>query len=75
MTQDVTPRILGGIIKNIKVGKEEHNVDVDLGEVHRNNVEYLERLYSSPPFLKPSAAVTDDQDIMELNIGSISLLQ
>ena len=75
MTQDVAHGVLGGIIKNIKVGKEEHNVDVDLAEVHKNNVEHLESLYSSPPFLKPSAAVTDDQDIMELNIGSISLLQ
>nr|XP_023903729.1 uncharacterized protein LOC112015552 isoform X4 [Quercus suber] len=71
--QDVAHGVLGGIIKNIKVGKEEHNVDVDLAEVHKNNVEHLESLYSSPPFLKPSAAVMDDQDIMELNLDDIKI--
>ncbi|XP_075671300.1 uncharacterized protein LOC142640875 isoform X2 [Castanea sativa] len=71
--QDVAHGVLGGIIKNIKVGKEEHNVDVDLAEVHKNNVEHLESLYSSPPFLKPSTAVMDDQDIMELNIDDIKI--
>ncbi|XP_050250794.1 uncharacterized protein LOC126697743 isoform X2 [Quercus robur] len=71
--QDVAHGVLGGIIKNIKVGKEEHNVDADLAEVHKNNVEHLESLYSSPPFLKPSTAVMDDQDIMELNIDDIKI--
>ena len=70
MTQDAAPGFLGGIIKSIKVGEEEHNVD--LTEVHNTSSAHLESLYSSPPFSKPSAAVMDDQDIMELNIGSIS---
>lgn len=69
--QDAAPGFLGGIIKSIKVGEEEHNVD--LTEVHKTSSAHLESLYSSPPFLKPSAAVMDDQDIMELNIDDIKI--
>lgn len=36
---------------------------------HENFCQTLENLFSSPPFLKPSTAVKDDQKILELNIG------
>lgn len=51
------------------MGKEEINVDHT--EVHENDFANLESLFSRPLFSKPFTAVTDDQDIVELNIGPI----
>jgi len=47
--------------------------DVDLFEVCKNNFARLEGIFSSPPFLKPSIDLVDDQKVVELRIGSASL--
>ncbi|XP_062156010.1 uncharacterized protein LOC133863892 isoform X2 [Alnus glutinosa] len=67
--EDAAPGLLGGRIKSSEAGIEEHRVY----EVHKNSFAHLESLFSSPPFLKPSTAVTDDQDIVELNLDDIKI--
>ncbi|KAF4351797.1 hypothetical protein G4B88_030158 [Cannabis sativa] len=67
--QAVTPGILGGIMKGLKAEKVEHNAD--LSGLHKNIHAHLETLFSSPPFLKPSTALTDDQEIIQLNLDDI----
>lgn len=69
--EDAAPGLLGGRIKSSEAGIEEHHVY--LTEVHKNNFAHLESLFSSPPFLKPSTEVTDDQDIVELNLDDIKI--
>ncbi|KAI5346587.1 hypothetical protein L3X38_014466 [Prunus dulcis] len=63
------PGILGGIIKGLKAGKMEQSMDATAN--HENFCQTLENLFSSPPFLKPSTAVKDDQKILELNIDDL----
>lgn len=70
MIQDAVPGLLGGMIKTFKAIKEAHNADITVA--HKNNFSHLESLFSTPPFFKPPAAGADDQDIVELNIGSLS---
>ncbi|KAM6598814.1 hypothetical protein CsatA_018423 [Cannabis sativa] len=67
--QAVTPGILGGIMKGLKAEKVEHNADHS--GLHKNIHAHLETLFSSPPFLKPSIALTDDQEIIQLNLDDI----
>lgn len=68
---DAAHGVLGRVIKSLKVGKEEINVDHT--EVHENDFANLESLFSRPLFSKPFTAVTDDQDIVELNIDDIKI--
>ena len=60
--------MFGGIIKALKAEKVEQTVDHT--EPPKNINAHLGSLFSSPPFLKPSRAVRDDQEILELNLGS-----
>ncbi|KAG6728776.1 hypothetical protein I3842_02G190500 [Carya illinoinensis] len=69
--QDAAPGLLGGVIKTFKAIREAHNADLTVA--HKNNFSHLESLFSTPPFLKAPAAVTDDQDIVELNIDDIKI--
>ena len=39
-------------------------------EACKNDFSHLESIFSSPPFLKPSMASTDGQEVINLNIGS-----
>ncbi|PON86590.1 WD repeat containing protein [Trema orientale] len=63
------PGTFGGNVKGLKAEKVEQNAD--LTEVPQNIYAHLESLFSSPPFLKPSTAVKDDQEILELNLDDI----
>lgn len=71
MPQASSSGISGSIIEGSKAGKVARNID--LTEVHKSTNSHLESLFSSPPFLKPSATSEDDQEIIELNLGSIFL--
>ncbi|EXB88401.1 Syntaxin-binding protein 5-like protein [Morus notabilis] len=64
-----SPGISGGITQGSNVGKALRNVDLNV--VHKHNYSRLESLFSTPPFLKPSAASKDDQEILELNLDDI----
>ncbi|KAF9674595.1 hypothetical protein SADUNF_Sadunf10G0143400 [Salix dunnii] len=64
--QDASSGILGGLIKGFQGSMAEH--DVDLFEVCENNFAHLESIFSSPPFLKPSFDLVDDQKVVELCI-------
>ncbi|OAY38396.1 uncharacterized protein LOC110624780 isoform X2 [Manihot esculenta] len=70
-TQVSPSGILGGFIKGLQAGKGEQNVD--LPEVCNNNLAHLEIIFSSPPFLKPSLDITDNQKVLELNIDDIHI--
>ncbi|XP_024024685.1 uncharacterized protein LOC21391078 isoform X2 [Morus notabilis] len=67
--QASSPGISGGITQGSNVGKALRNVDLNV--VHKHNYSRLESLFSTPPFLKPSAASKDDQEILELNLDDI----
>ncbi|XP_057989734.1 uncharacterized protein LOC110657239 isoform X2 [Hevea brasiliensis] len=63
--------ILGGFVKGLQAGKGEHNMD--LPEVCKNNFSHLQAIFSSPPFLKPSLDIMDNQKVLELNIDDINI--
>ncbi|KAK0586613.1 hypothetical protein LWI29_009696 [Acer saccharum] len=70
--RDTAPGILSGIVKGFKAGKVEHKVD--LQEISNSTCAHLDHIFSYPPFLKPhTVTVKDYQDVVELNIGSLSL--
>ncbi|XP_061351670.1 uncharacterized protein LOC133296653 isoform X1 [Gastrolobium bilobum] len=48
-----------------KAGTADQNANQ---AVHTNNLDNLKRLFSSPPFLKPSSGTVDNQDAFELDI-------
>ncbi|GKU92133.1 hypothetical protein SLEP1_g5901 [Rubroshorea leprosula] len=62
-SQDAAPGILGGIIKGLKGGKVDN---VDLSEACTNDFSHLERIFSNPPFLKPTE---DAREVKELNLN------
>ncbi|GLT31484.1 hypothetical protein SLA2020_062170 [Shorea laevis] len=62
-SQDAAPGILGGIIKGLKGGKVDN---VELSEGCTNDFSHLERIFSNPPFLKPTA---NAQEVKELNLN------
>ncbi|KAJ6718062.1 LETHAL 2 GIANT LARVAE PROTEIN [Salix purpurea] len=47
--------------------------DVDLFDVCKNNFAHLESIFSSPPFLKPSIDLMDDQKVVKLCIDDIDI--
>ncbi|XP_011035923.1 PREDICTED: uncharacterized protein LOC105133574 isoform X2 [Populus euphratica] len=71
LTQGASSGILGGLIKGFQGSMAEH--DVDLFEVCKNNFAHLESIFSSPPFLKPSIDLVDDQKVVELRIDDIDI--
>ncbi|KAH8496874.1 hypothetical protein H0E87_019565 [Populus deltoides] len=71
ITQGASSGILGGLIKGFQGSMAEH--DVDLFEVCKNNFARLEGIFSSPPFLKPSIDLVDDQKVLELRIDDIDI--
>ncbi|OMO50078.1 Synaptobrevin [Corchorus capsularis] len=70
-SQDTSPGILGGIIKSLQGGKLDQNAHVE--EACKNDLSHLERIFSYPPFLKPSVTSTDGQDFLDLNIDDIQI--
>ena len=60
------PSIFADFVKNLKTEKADPNANQ---AVHPNILENLERLFSSPPFLKRSSGTVDQQDAFELDIG------
>ncbi|KAJ6772604.1 LETHAL 2 GIANT LARVAE PROTEIN [Salix koriyanagi] len=69
--QDASSGILGGLIKGFQGSMAEH--DVDLFDVCKNNFAHLESIFSSPPFLKPSIDLMDDQKVVKLCIDDIDI--
>ncbi|KAG5237446.1 syntaxin-binding protein [Salix suchowensis] len=69
--QDASSGILGGLIKGFQGSMAEH--DVDLFDVCKNNFAHLESIFSSPPFLKPSIDLVDDQKVVKLCIDDIDI--
>ncbi|XP_073267237.1 uncharacterized protein [Populus alba] len=69
--QGASSGILGGLIKDFPGSKAEHHVD--LLEVCKNDFAHLESIFSSPPFLKPSIDLADDQKVVELSIDDIDI--
>ncbi|XP_024184109.1 uncharacterized protein LOC112189069 isoform X1 [Rosa chinensis] len=67
--QSAAHRILGGIIKGLKTGKTDQNMD-PTGN-HEKYCANLESLFSNPPFLKPSTDVKDGQEPVVLNLDDI----
>ncbi|KAJ7963959.1 transducin family protein / WD-40 repeat family protein [Quillaja saponaria] len=65
-TNGTAAGILGDIIKNIKGGKAQHSTNK--AEVHMNYLAKLERLFSSPPFLKPFSTTAVQLDIDDIQI-------
>ncbi|XP_022744121.1 uncharacterized protein LOC111295038 isoform X2 [Durio zibethinus] len=70
-SQDTAPGILGGIFKGLKVGKLDQNVHIL--EACKSDFSHLESIFSTPPFLKPSMACTDGQEVINLNIDDIQI--
>ncbi|KAG8501402.1 hypothetical protein CXB51_003547 [Gossypium anomalum] len=68
-SEDTSPGILGGIFKGLIGGKQDRNMQIK--EACRNDFPHLESIFSSPPFLKPSTASTDDKEVINLNIDDI----
>ncbi|KAA3464229.1 lethal(2) giant larvae protein-like protein 1-like isoform X3 [Gossypium australe] len=68
-SEDTSPGILGGIFKGLIGGKQDRNMQIK--EACRNDFPQLESIFSSPPFLKPSTASTDDKEVINLNIDDI----
>ncbi|KAE9614991.1 putative transcription factor WD40-like family [Lupinus albus] len=64
------PGIFINFVKNFKAGKADKNA---IQAVHANNLENLERIFSYPPFLKPSLDTVDMQDAFELDIDEIHI--
>lgn len=64
--------ILDSVIKGFRGGRVENHVD-PLGLCKLDDY-HLESLFSYPPFLKPSKGMTDEQDVIELDIGSLLVL-
>lgn len=71
LIQGTAPGVLSGIVKGFKGGKTIHNVDLSASP--KSNFAPLEDLFSRSPFPHPSPAVTDNQEVVELNLGSLSL--
>ncbi|CAK7325875.1 unnamed protein product [Dovyalis caffra] len=71
ITQGTTSSILGGLTKGFQGSKADRNAD--LFEVCKNNFAHLESIFSSPPFLKPSIDLVDDQKVVELSIDDIDI--
>ncbi|XVE52481.1 hypothetical protein DITRI_Ditri02bG0125600 [Diplodiscus trichospermus] len=57
--------------QGLKVGKMDQNVHILEG--CKNNFSHLESIFSSPPFLKPSMASTNAQEVVQLNIDDIQI--
>lgn len=73
LSKDATPSgILDSVVKGFKGGKVENDVN-PLGLCKLNDA-HLDSLFSYPPFLKPSKGVTDGEDVIELDIGSLLAL-
>lgn len=70
-SQDSATGILGGIIKSLKVGKQDENVHTL--EAYKNDFSHLDSIFSNPPFLKPSMTSTDGQQVINLNIDDIQI--
>ncbi|XP_021295747.1 uncharacterized protein LOC110425226 isoform X2 [Herrania umbratica] len=70
-SQDTAPGTFGGLIKGSRVGKLDENVQIQ--EACKNDFSHLESIFSSPPFLKPSMASTDWQEVLDLNIDDIQI--
>lgn len=70
--QSAAPGILGGIIKGLTASRTDQNMN-STGN-HEKYCANLESLFSNPPFLKPSTDVTDGQEPVMLNLGSLSLV-
>ncbi|TYI86626.1 hypothetical protein E1A91_D04G078000v1 [Gossypium mustelinum] len=68
-SEDTSHGILGGIFKGLIGGKQDRNMQIK--EACRNDFPQLESIFSSPPFLKPSTASTDDKEVINLNIDDI----
>ncbi|XP_022146764.1 uncharacterized protein LOC111015892 isoform X2 [Momordica charantia] len=70
--QDVAASgILDSVIKGFRGGRVENHVD-PLGLCKLDDY-HLESLFSYPPFLKPSKGMTDEQDVIELDIDDINI--
>ncbi|KAK7276405.1 hypothetical protein RIF29_17544 [Crotalaria pallida] len=64
------PAIFANLVKNFKAGKADQNA---IQAVRANNAENLERIFSYPPFLKPSLETEDKLDAFELDIDEIHI--
>ncbi|XP_021906216.1 uncharacterized protein LOC110820897 isoform X3 [Carica papaya] len=62
--QGVAPGILGGIVKGFKGEK------VDITAISESKFSHLESIFLKCPFSAISPIITDNQEILELNIGS-----
>ena len=68
LLQGTKPGILGGIVKGFKGRKMAHTEDFIRNP--KFNFSHLEGIFLKSPFPDPSPAVTDNQEAVELNIGS-----
>ena len=69
LLQVIGPGILGGIVKGLKGGKADHNLD--LSGTPKSTLNQLEGIFmKSPPSDSPHPV--DHQEIVELDIGSAS---
>lgn len=64
LPQGVAPGILGGIVKGFKGEK------VDITAISESKFSHLESIFLKCPFSAISPIITDNQEILELNIGS-----
>ncbi|KAF6147020.1 hypothetical protein GIB67_036739 [Kingdonia uniflora] len=71
--QGTGPGILGGIIKGFKADKAAHSTEFTESVTKPNCVPHLEKIFSKVPFSDPSGTVADDQGVVHLSIGLISL--
>ncbi|KAF8115181.1 hypothetical protein N665_0029s0027 [Sinapis alba] len=63
---DGTPKFLSGIIKGFRSSNEQKVEQVQ-------DFSHLGNIFSSPPYLKPSAMGGEDEKIIELNIDDIEI--
>ena len=69
--QGTAPGVLGGIVKGFKGGKVIQKADISASA--KTDFTHLEDIFLKSPFPDPSSTITDNQDAVELNLGSLSL--
>lgn len=68
LLQSTQPGILGGIVKGLKGRKMVHTEDITMPA--NFTFAHLEAIFSKSPSSDTRPAVTDEQEELELNIGS-----
>ncbi|XP_042514167.1 uncharacterized protein LOC122088875 isoform X2 [Macadamia integrifolia] len=71
--QFTAPGLLGGIVKGFKGGKLGHAENLTKSMPKSQITMDLENIFSRVPFSDPSIDITDDQEVVELDIDDIEI--